>query len=241
MYDWQMKTPKGPLTLAIDIGGTGLKMMVLDANATPVTERTKVPTPRPAKPKAIIDALMQMIKSHGSFDRISVGFPGVVQKGVVKTAPNLDKSWEGVDLQKKLKSLTKKPTQVANDADVQGYGDIKGKGVELVITLGTGMGSALFLEGKLVPNLELGHHPLKKDETYEDLLGKAALQKHGTKKWNKNLLHAIDVMSRIFNFDQLFVGGGNAAHVKIKLPENVRLTNNIAGLLGGVKLWNVKP
>lgn len=234
-----MKKPTGPLTLAIDIGGTGLKMMVVDAKGKARTERTKVPTPRPAKPAPILAELMRMRASHGSFDRVSVGFPGVVQKGVVKTAPNLDKSWEDFDLQKKLKALIRKPVLVANDADVQGYGVIKGKGVELVITLGTGMGAALFLEGHLVPNLELGHHPLKDDHTYEDLLGKAAFEKHGSKKWNKNLIHAIDVMSRIFNYDQLFVGGGNAAHVKVKLPKNVHLTSNLAGLSGGVKLWDL--
>ena len=226
-----------PFTLAIDIGGTGLKMMIVDKKAKSVTERLKVDTPRPATPSAILKALTDMIKKQGAFDRVSVGFPGVVFHGIVKTAPNLDGAWENYNLQKKLRDLTKKPTKVANDADVQGYGDVKGIGVELVITLGTGVGSALFLNGKLVPNLEFGHHPFKNNHTYEDLLGKAALKKHGHKKWNKHLAEAINLMSNIFNFDHLYIGGGNAKDIKIDLPPNVHITDNLAGLLGGIKLW----
>ena len=171
-----MPKPLKPFTLAIDIGGTGLKMIVLDKKGRPITKRGKMPTPRPAKPNAIIDVLMSMILDQGEFDRISVGFPGVVLHGVIKTAPNLDKSWQNYPLQRELEKLTGKDTIVANDADVQGYGDVKGKGLEMMITLGTGMGSAIFIDGILVPNLELGHHPFKKNHTYEDLLGKKGLE-----------------------------------------------------------------
>lgn len=226
-----------PFTLAIDIGGTGLKMIVLDQKGRPITKRGKVETPHPAKPNAIIDVLMNMILDQGEFDRISVGFPGVVTHGIVKTAPNLDPSWHDYPLQKELEKLTGKPTLVANDADIQGYGDIKGKGLEMMITLGTGMGSALFINGNLVPNLELGHHPFKKNHTYEELLGKKALTANGKRKWNKHLAEAIDLMARIFNYDRLYVGGGNAEIVSIDLPPNVKLSSNLAGLLGGIKLW----
>lgn len=227
-----------PFTLAIDIGGTGLKMMVLDKNVKPVTERLKVDTPRPATPSAIVKTLADMVKKQPDFDRVSAGFPGVVLHGVIKTAPNLDGPWADYNLQKKISTVTNKPTKVANDADVQGYGDIKGVGVEMVLTLGTGVGSALFVDGKLVPNLEFSHHPFKHDDTYENLLGNAALKKDGDKKWNKHLAEAIALISRIFNYDDLYLGGGNALNIKLDLPPNVHITSNMAGLLGGVKLWD---
>lgn len=227
-----------PFTLAIDIGGTGLKMMVVDKNAKAVTERLKVKTPRPATPSALVATLTDMVSKQPAFDRVSVGFPGVVLHGIVKTAPNLNGHWENYNLQKELGTLTKKPTKVANDADVQGYGDIKGIGVEMILTLGTGVGSALFVDGKLVPNLEFGHHPFKNDLSYEDLLGNAALEKDGEKKWNKHLAESIALISRIFNYDDLYLGGGNTRYIKIDLEPNVHITSNVEGLLGGIKLWD---
>ena len=98
--------------------------------------------------------------------------------------------------------------RVANDASVQGYGAVKGDGVELLLTLGTGMGSALFTDGKLCPGLELGHHPWRK-KTYEDYLGRRGLDKYGKKQWNKRLKEAIAQTEATFNWDHLYLGGGN--------------------------------
>ena len=173
-------------TLSIDIGGTGLKMLVLDPSGTAVDERQRVLTPRPATPGAVIEALRGLIAKQPPFDRVSVGFPGVVHDGVVWTAPNLHRSWRGVSLAKALREITGKPVRVANDADVQGYASVEGSGVEMVLTLGTGLGSALFVDGRLVPNLELGHHPLRKGMTYEDYVGKAALARGSARSSNKS-------------------------------------------------------
>ena len=144
-----------PRTLAVDIGGTGLKTIVLDATGKPLTERLRVDTPRPATPKAILAALVGMAKQQGEFERVSVGFPGVVRRGVTETAWNLDPRWVGTDLRSALAKALRKPVRTANDADVQGLGVIRGEGVELVITLGTGFGSSLFVDGHLVPNVQL--------------------------------------------------------------------------------------
>lgn len=233
-----MAKKRNPRTLAVDIGGTGLKMLVLDTRGRPLTERARVETPNPATPAAMLRALRGLIRRQGPFDRVSVGFPGVVHDGVVKTAPNLHPSFQGFDLAKALARATGRPTRVCNDADVQGLGDIRGKGVELVITLGTGMGSALFVDGRLVPNLELGHHPLRGGKTYEDLVGKAALEKLGKKRWRKAVRRAIEQLEPIFNFRTLYVGGGNAKLLRPdELPSNVRIMSNEAGLLGGIALW----
>jgi polyphosphate glucokinase len=232
-----LEPPAGPVrTLAVDIGGTGIKTLVLDEAGKPLTERTRVDTPQPATPAALIGAIVGLAREQGEFDRASVGFPGVVRKGVVRTAPNLDAKWIGVDLAKALTKAFARPTRVCNDADIQGYGVIKGKGVELVITLGTGLGSALFVEGSLI-HLELAHHQAWKGRTYEEELGLRALKKVGKKKWNKRLLRAIQALERLFIYDTLYLGGGNANHITVDLPRNVRIVPNVAGLLGGIALW----
>src|SRR5437870_8633213 len=229
--------PHALRSLAIDVGGTGIKAVILSETGKPLTQRSRVRTPRPATPATVIKTIVELAKQQGEFDRVSVGFPGVVFRGITLNAPNLNGRWSGFRLADVLSKKLGKPVRVANDADVQGFGVIAGHGVELVITLGTGFGSGLFTDGKLVPNLELGHHPLQKGKTYEDLLSDAARKTIGKKKWSKRLLRAIQTLDRTFNYDRLYVGGGNAARITVKLPENVKIVSNVAGLLGGLALW----
>lgn len=230
-----------PVTLAIDIGGSGIKGILLNQTGQPIGERLRIATPQPATPKAVLAGIAELVKGMAKFDRVSVGFPGVIQLGRVKTAPNLDQSWPGINLVGELSRKVKKPVRAANDADVQGYGAIKGQGVELVITLGTGFGTALFINGHLVPNLEIAHHPFRKEKTYEDELGDAALKKVGKKKWNQRLDKAIKTLDPVINYDRLYLGGGNAKKVTIELPSNVAIISNVAGLLGGIALWADVP
>ncbi|MGH8000003.1 MAG: ROK family protein, partial [Brasilonema sp.] len=181
--------------------------------------------------------IVGLAATQGQFNRVSVGFPGVVRGGVTQTAVNLNPDWIGFDLATALSKRLDKPVRVINDADMQGLGSISGKGVELVITLGTGFGSALFVDGKLVPNLEMGHHEFRKGETYEQQLGRATLEKVGEKKWNRRLERAIASLEHLFNYDYLYIGGGEAVRVDIELPPNVKIIPNITGLLGGIALW----
>jgi polyphosphate glucokinase len=225
-------------TLAVDIGGTGIKVIILDEAGKPITERVRIKTPRPATPFAVMNTIAEIAKAQGAFDRVSVGFPGVVRQGVTVTAPNLAPSWKGFGFAKALSKKLGKPVKVANDADVQGFGAIAGRGVELVVTLGTGFGSALFVDGTLVPNLEVAHHPFKRNRTYEDMLGIEALKKVGKEKWNQRLKRAIESLEHLFNYDSLYIGGGNARRLTIKLPPNAKVVENIAGLLGGIALWH---
>ena len=229
-----------PRTLAVDIGGSGIKTIVLDAAGRPVTDRQRVDTPSPATPAAVLGAITGLARSQGRFDRVSVGFPGVVRRGVTGTAFNLGPGWVGYDLDRALTTALGRPVRCCNDADVQGLGVVKGRGIELVITLGTGFGSSLFLEGRLVPNLQLGHHAAWKNKTYEDELGLKALKKAGKKKWNRRLRKAIETLEALFNFDVLYIGGGNARLVEGKLPPRAKIVSNDAGLLGGIALWHGK-
>ena len=114
---------------------------------------------------------------------------------------------------------------------------IEGAGTELVLTLGTGMGFALYVDGHYVPNVEMAHHPFRKSKTYEELVSNAALHKVGKKRWNRRVEKVIHQLAPIFNYRVLYIGGGNAKEIDFKLPKNAKIIENVAGLLGGVKLW----
>jgi polyphosphate glucokinase len=230
------KPAPGPVTLAIDIGGSGLKAMLLDARGKPISERVRVPTPAVPTPLAVLKGLDKLRALLPKFDRVSVGFPGVIKRGVTYTAANLHPKWANFPLQAELEKRWKKPVRVANDAAVQGYGVVQGKGVELTLTLGTGMGSALFTDGRLCPGLELGHHPWK-SKTYEDYLGRRGLDKFGKKPWNKFLKQAIEQTAATFNWDHLYIGGGNTKKINFDLGPNVTVVSNESGIFGGVALW----
>ena len=227
-------------TLAIDIGGTGLKASVLDPKGKMLTERARVETPHPLDPAILIDTLARLVTPLPAFDRISVGFPGVVRHGKVVTAPNLGtKAFAGFDLAGALgKRLGGKPVRVLNDADMQGFGVIRGKGLEMVITLGTGFGTALFYDGRLAPHLEISQLKFRKGETYDRQLGQAARKEVGNIEWNRRVRKAIANLRVLTNFDRLHVGGGNAKKLEGDLGEDVEIADNAAGILGGIKLWD---
>jgi polyphosphate glucokinase len=226
-------------TLALDVGGTGLKGAVLDAKGRMIGERVRVKTPRPCPPAVLVKALVELARPLPAFDRVSVGFPGVVRHGRVVTAPNLGtEAFRGFDVAGVLSKRLGKPVRVLNDADMQGYGAISGRGVEMVITLGTGFGTAIFMDGTLCPHLELAHHPFRDGRTYEEELGDRARRKAGGKAWSRRVLRAVDTLRDLVNFDHLFVGGGNAQRLKADLPADVSVVDNAAGILGGIRLWD---
>ena len=225
-------------TLCIDIGGTGVKLIVLDSKGCELCDRQRQETPHPATPESILDVIEELTNKVPEFDRVAVGFPGVVRNGIIETAANLDTHWPGINLAAQVEQRLKKATRVANDADVQGYGCVSGEGVEMVLTLGTGMGSALFIDGHLVPNLELAHHLFKKRKTYEDYVGRAALEDVGKDKWIQRVARVVSTTKHIWNWDLLHLGGGNSKLLKnAGLSNEVILHSNKAGVLGGYFLW----
>ena len=226
------------LTLGIDIGGTGLKAAVVDEAAQMLTDRVRLPTPVGAPPQQIVKVLAGLVAPLGAFDRVSVAFPGVVRDGRVLTAPNLGNDlWQGYELARELGAMLGKPVRVANDADLQGLAVITGKGVEMAITLGTGFGTGLYLDGRLGPHLELAHHPFRHGETYDQQLGNATRKAIGSVRWNNRVKRAIGNMRRLTNFDHLFIGGGNAKKIDFALDPDVTVISNEAGMEGGVALW----
>jgi polyphosphate glucokinase len=234
----QSEAPDSTRILAIDVGGSGLKAALLDGGGHMVTERLRIETPHLDKPEVLVDALAGLVEPLGTFDYVSVGFPGVVRKGKIITAPNLGtEELQGFDLAGALQERLGKPVRVINDADMQGYGAIEGKGVEMVITLGTGFGSALFMDGELAPHLEIAHLPFRKGKTYEQRTGDKARRKLGKKEWNREVRKAIAALRVLTHFDRLYIGGGNADKLKLKLDPDVQIVSNENGVRGGAKLW----
>lgn len=242
---------KTPFTLAIDIGGTGLKASVLDASGLMMADRVVVPTPYPCPPDVLIRALATIVKQLPAFDRVSVGFPGVVRGGRVLSAPEfvsggglgtpvvprLVKAWTNYDLEGAISRAFGRPARVANDADLQGMAVVAGKGLELVITLGTGVGTGLFQDGCLAPHLEIAHHPFRKGDTYNEQLGEAARKRLSKKRWNSRVKCAVETLDALLFFDHVYIGGGNSIRVTADLGPKASIVDNAAGILGGIKLW----
>jgi polyphosphate glucokinase len=229
----------GPKTLAIDIGGTGLKASVLDESGKMVTKRVRVPTPAPCPPDTLLETLAKLTAPLPDHDRISIGFPGVVRAGNIITAPQFpNKAWLGFPLEDAISQRLGKPARLLNDAEVQGLGIITGHGLEVVLTLGTGVGSAMFANGAPTPHLELAHHPIRKDQTYNEYVGNVTYRAISKKKWNKRVLKMIDIVYALVHYDVLYIGGGNAANITVPLPDNVHIASNSAGITGGIRLWD---
>jgi polyphosphate glucokinase len=225
--------------LTIDVGGTGIKLAVLDHSGEPISERLRLLTPRPCPPPVLLQLLAQAAVELPEFDRVSVGFPGAVRNGRVLTAANLgNDAWVEFDLQGALsRQFGSKPVRVLNDADLQGFAMISGTGVEMVITLGTGFGSAFFRDGELLPHVELAHHPLRDNQTYDQWLGDATLERIGPAVWNERLRDTLDLLLRTFRPDRIILGGGNARLVEPGLPPWVCIAPEGAGIRGGAALW----
>jgi|HubBroStandDraft_1064217.scaffolds.fasta_scaffold28510_2 polyphosphate glucokinase len=252
------EAPQHPLTLAIDIGGTGLKASVLDASGAMVADRVRVATTYPLPPdgdRGMVATLTKLVGPLPSADRVSAGFPGMVRKGRVLSAPHfvtesgpgskvdsdLERAWDDFDLAGALATALGKPTRVANDADVQGAAVVAGKGLELVITLGTGFGTAAFMDGQLLPHLEIAHQPFRKGESYNEQLGEGTRKSIGDERWNRRVRKAIEILDALFFFDHLYIGGGNARRVTRDelgaVLDKTTVVDNAAGILGGIKLW----
>jgi polyphosphate glucokinase len=245
--------PVRPLTLAIDIGGTGLKASVLDAAGAKIVDRVRTKTPYPCPPRVLIRALDELTHELPPWDRVSVGFPGFVRAGRVLTAPNLStkrgpgtpisrklaEAWAGFPLATELEGRLGKPTRIFNDADMHGLAVISGVGLELVITLGTGLGTAVFLDGTPTPHLELALMPFGGRGTFQDQLGNAARRRIGNERWSERVREAVEWFDALLHIDRLYVGGGNAKKLTVDLGHRVQLVDNTAGILGGIKLWEL--
>ncbi|MDN5860858.1 MAG: ROK family protein [Pseudonocardia sp.] len=246
----------GPLTLAVDVGGSGLKATVLSPDGEMLTERVRRDTPYPCTPAVLLDELTALAEEVGhDYDRVSVGYPGAIRLGKVRDVtaflrpapgadpdPLLRELWIGYDLATALADRFGKPVRVANDADVQGCAVIEGRGMELVITLGTGVGCAVFFDGVLLPHMELSHGRFGHGLSIEVACGDKERHEVGKEHWRARVLDALDAFEAMVLPDHVFVGGGNARKLDPDtLGPNRSIVANVSGLLGGIALWERQP
>ncbi len=205
--------------LGIDIGGSGIKGGIVDtAIGEMISERHRIDTPHPATPEAVVEVMETIVKHFGWEGPIGCGYPGVIRNQVLMTAANLDKSCIGSNLGAMLTEKVGSPAWVVNDADAAGiaeahFGAGKGKnGVVMLITVGTGLGTALFIDGKLVPNTELGHLWLERGLEAEKYAAASIKKKEdlGLKAWAKRFDEYLEYLQALFWPDLFIVGGGIA-------------------------------
>jgi polyphosphate glucokinase len=242
----------GLATLSIDIGGTGLKASVLDDTGAMITDRVRVLTAYPAPPDALLAQLVELVKPLPPFDRVAVGFPGVVRANRIISAPKfvtkggpgspIDETyvaaWDQLDFGAVLERSFGRPVRIVNDADLQGLMVFTGTGLEVAITLGTGMGFSFSEDGKLGPHIELGQHLFRKGKKYDETVGDAARKEVGKARWNKRVQRVIESLHTLVYFDHLYIGGGNASRLAGDLGSNITLIDPNSGILGGIKLWD---
>lgn len=224
--------------LCIDIGGSHIKATIINYNGDFLQKYEREKTPFPPSPEKVVQLIVKIASRFPHFDKITAGFPGYVKKGIVKTAPKLGNDiWKDFDLKNELENHLKKPALVINDADLQGLSLAEGKGVEMLITLGTGFGSAIMSDGLLMPHLEMSQHPITKKKNYNDYVSASALEKIGKKKWNKRMKRVLKILRVVFNFDHLYISGGSAKLINFKLDDDITIINNREGIKGGMVLW----
>ena len=244
-------------TLAVDCGGSGIKASVLDEAGTMHVPPIRVATPYPLSPERLVETVVALAAELPTAHRATVGMPGMVRHGVVVSTPHyvtragprtavvpeLVAAWSGRDMSEAFSVALGYPAIVLNDAEVHGAGVVYGCGLELVLTLGTGLGSAVFDGGVLAPHLELSHAPVRRGTTYDGWLGEHERRRIGDRKWSHRVRDAVAGLRPVFAWDRLYLGGGNPHRIRpaalTALGEDVVVVPNSAGIVGGVRAWSL--
>jgi polyphosphate glucokinase len=237
--------------LGIDIGGTGIKGAVVDLNDGSLKqERFRIETPRPATPAAVASTVKQIVDHFSWKGPVGIGFPGVIKKGIVLTAANLHPSWVGKDAEKLFSSKTHCKVFVGNDADAAGLAEMHfgagagRRGVAIMVTLGTGIGTALFNEGKLIPNTELGHLTVDGKDAESRASDRARCEHDWSwKKWAKRVDEYLNELDRLLWPDLFIIGGGGCKEwpkfgprLKTRAEVVPAKLGNPAGIIGAALL-----
>jgi polyphosphate glucokinase len=233
--------------LGIDVGGTGIKGAPVNTETGELLkERHRIPTPQPATPEAMANVIKELVDFFEWKGKIGLGFPAVIQKGIVQTASNIDNSWIGISINKYLSEKTGCDVVTVNDADAAGVaelnfgGGIDKIGIILLLTIGTGVGSVLFVDGKLIPNTELGHMQFGK-KTVENYVSNSVreLNELSWKSWGKRFNKVLNYFESLFYPDLIIVGGGISKKMdkfeeflKIKTKLIPAQLMNEAGIIG---------
>ena len=244
-------------TLAIDCGGGGIKASVLVSAGTLHAQPVPATTPYPLPPTRLVSIIRSLAEQLPRAERVTVGMPGMIRHGVVgatrhyhckagprpRVVPELVAAWSGSDRRAAVGEALRLPVLVLNDAEVHGCGLVTGVGLEMVITLGTGLGNAIFDAGVLAPHAELSQGTVKWGLTFDEYLGEHERIRLGDAHWSRRVRKVVDSFRPVYLWDRLYIGGGNARRLTpstvARLGERTVLANNAAGILGGVRAWDM--
>ncbi len=225
--------------VGVDIGGTGIKGAPVDtASGNLVAERLRLLTPSPATPEQVVKVVAELVDRVGAKGAVGITLPSVIRQGRAETAANIDKSWIGVDAEGLFSTALGRPVKVVNDADAAGLAEVRfgagrgRRGMVAVITLGTGIGSALFVDGRLVPNTELGHLPLRDGEA-EDWAAESVRERDDLswKKYARRLQDYLELIEALMWPDLIIVGGGVSKKAEKFLPRLELRTEVVPAML----------
>jgi polyphosphate glucokinase len=252
-----MQTGGVAFTLTIDCGGGGIKGSVLDEAGTMRAPAIRVPTPYPLPTDLFVKTLVQLGEGLPTADRVTVGMPGMLRHGVVvatphyitrsgprtRIDPDLVSQWHGFDARTALAEAFGLPTLVLNDAEVHGAGVVAGTGCELMLTLGTGLGCALFDGGVLAPHLEMSQAPVRWGMSYDTYIGEHERRRLGDALWSRRVRNVVEGFRPVFLWDRLYLGGGNSRLITAtqlaRMGDDVVVVPNTAGIVGGVRAWTL--
>ena len=244
-------------TLTVDCGGTGIKASVLDKGGKVLIDFPYLKTPYPLSPSKLISIIDDFVKADNRIKRVTLGLPGMIRGGKVIVIPHyvnasgprgvvdphLKKAWYGFDMQTMLKKKIKLPTLVLNDAEVHASAVITGKGLETVLTFGTGLGSAIFSYGVIAPHLEISHATIRYGKSIGSWIGEQARRRLGNQLWSRRVKSLIQELYPMIIWDKLYIGGGNAQRISKSALKSfdykVKIIPNSAGVTGGVKAWDL--
>jgi polyphosphate glucokinase len=250
--------PEAQSTLVIDCGGGGIKAAVLDESGTMRTQPVRVPTPYPLSTQLFVKTLVKLSREFPAVDQASIGIPGMIRHGVVITTPHyvtargprsridpdLVGQWHGFDARTALAEGLGVPTIVVNDAELHAAGLVTGQGLELVLTLGTGLGCAIFDGGRLAPHLEISQAPVRWGLSYDTYIGEHERRRLGDSFWSRRVVRVVDGLRPVFLWDRLYLGGGNSRHITAsqiaRLGDETVIVPNTAAMLGGARIWKLK-
>jgi polyphosphate glucokinase len=245
-------------TLAVDCGGGGIKASVLDAQGTVHAQPVRTATPYPLPPTRLVRTIASLAEQLPAAGRATVGMPGMLRHGVVvatphyitrsgprtRVLPELVLHWSGFDMRQALEDALDVPVLVLNDAEVHGAGVIAGAGLEMIVTLGTGLGNAVFDGGRLAPHVELSQGPVRWGLTYDDYIGEHERLRLGDAHWSRRVRKVVEALRPMYLWDRLYLGGGNSrritAPVVERLGDDVVIVPNSAGIVGGVRAWDLR-
>lgn len=249
-------TTSSSRVLGIDIGGTGIKGAPVDIRTGKLTaERFRIPTPQPARPNAVADAVAQIASHFNHKGPAGVTFPGIVKNGVIFSASNVDPAWLHVDAAKLFQSHIGGPVTVVNDADAAGHAEMlfgagrDRSGVVIMLTFGTGIGSAIFCDGVLLPNTEFGHLQLRGKDAERRASERVREEKGmSLKKWARIVSEYLAALEKLFSPELFIIGGGISKKADKFLPYLTAKTEvliepatmrNDAGIIGAASIAKI--